>query len=103
MPPAPLTAGAQSSSPIGDLLSGGNPGQGVDQVRAQLEALAGQIRDVGQMVDAIAMDFPNAAQPAGQIKQLLKQIIVQAANQAPQATASGSAVPTGGSMGAGLM
>lgn len=77
----------------------GGAGQGADQVRAQLEALASQIREVGMMADAIATDFPNAAQEVSQIKALLKQVIVKAAQQAPSTTASGSAVPTGASMG----
>lgn len=51
------------------------------------------------MVDAIAADFPNAAQETSQIKALLKQVIVKVAQQAPTQTASGSAVPTGASMG----
>src|SRR5688572_20363966 len=97
MSPAPVAA-ASPSSAIGDLLGGGQ-GQGADQVRAQLEALAGQIRDRGMMADAIATDFPNAAQEVAQVKALLKQIIVKAAQQAPQNTASGSAVPTGASGG----
>lgn len=80
------------------MLAGGQ-GQGADQVRAQLEALASQIRDLGMMADAIATDFPNAAQEVSQVKALLKQIIVKAAQQAPQNTASGSAVPTGASGG----
>lgn len=95
--PAPLSV-ASPSSAIGDLLAGGQ-GQGADQVRAQLEALASQIRDLGTMADAIAADFPNAAQEVSQVKALLKQIIVKAAQQAPTTTASGSAVPTGGTMG----
>ena len=99
MPPAPLPAGVNGDSAIGALLAGGSPGQGADQVRQQLESLAGQIRDLGMMTDAIATDFPSAAQEVSQIKTLLKQIIVKAAQQAPQATASGQAVPTGASMG----
>ena len=96
--PAPLAGSVAPSSAIGDLLGGGQ-GQGADQVRAQLESLAGQIRDIGTMVDAVATDFPNAAQEAAQVKALLKQIIVKVAQQAPTTTASGSAVPTGASMG----
>lgn len=53
------------------------------------------------MVDTVAQDFPNAAQEASQVKMLLKQIIVKVAQQAPPATASGMAVPTGASMGPG--
>ena len=96
--PAPLAGASSPSSAIGDLLGGGQ-GQGADQVRAQLESLAGQIRDLSTMVDAIAADFPNAAQETSQIKALLKQVIVKVAQQAPTQTASGSAVPTGASMG----
>lgn len=99
MPPAPLPSGASGSSAIGSLLAGGQPGQGADQMQQQLQALASQIRDVSQMAEAIAADFPDAAQEVTQIKTLLKQIIVKAAQSAPPATASGSAVPTGSSMG----
>jgi len=99
MPPAPLAQGASPSSAIGDLL-GGNGG-GVDQVQAALQELATQIRDVGTSVDAIAQGFPMVGQEASQIKNLLKQMIVKAAAQAPPQTASGQAVPTGASMGAG--
>lgn len=98
MPPAPLGGNVSSQSAIGSLIAP-QAGNGGDQVRAQLQTLAGQISNIGQMVDAVAQDFPNAAQAVGQIKALLKQIIVQAAQQAPQNTASGSAVPTGGSGG----
>lgn len=100
MPPAPVASNASPTSAIGDLLAGGGGG-GVDQVQAQLQALATQIRDVGGMVDGIATNFPNVAQEASQIKTLLKQMIVKAADQAPPQTASGNAVPTGASMGAG--
>ena len=50
------------------------------------------------MVDAVAADFPNAAQEVAQVKTLLKQIVIKVANEASTATASGSGVPTGGSM-----
>ena len=99
MPPAPLTAGAAGSSAIGDLLAGGSAGMGADQVQAQIQALAGQIRDAGAMIDAIAASFPAAAQEASQVKQLLKQIIVKAAQQVSSQTASAAAVPTGATMG----
>lgn len=99
--PAPLASNASPTSAIGNLLSGGAPGAGADQVRAQLESLASQIRDMGQMADAIATDFPNAQAEMNQIKVLLKQAIVKAAQQAPTNTASGQAVPTGASQSAG--
>jgi outer membrane murein-binding lipoprotein Lpp len=94
-----LASNASPSSAIGSLLAGGQPGDGADAVQAQLQALAGQIRDVGQMVDAIATDFPAAAQEASQVKQILKSIIVKVAQQSSPATASGTAVPTGATMG----
>ena len=88
--PAPLAGSVSPTSAIGNLLAGGQ-GQGADEVRGQLESLAGQIRDLGTQVDAIAADFPNAAQEVAQIKAMLKQIIVKVAQQAPTTTASGSA------------
>lgn len=99
MPPAPLASSASPTSAIGDLIAGGNPGAGADDTRARLTALVHQIGSIGQMVDAVAADFPNVAQEVGQIKTLLKQMAIKAAQQAPQATTSGSAVPTGASMG----
>ncbi len=68
-------------------------------MQAQLQQLASQIRDIGSQVDDLATSFPAAAQEAGQIKTMLKQIIVKVAQQAPTATASGSAVPSGATMG----
>lgn len=99
MPPAPIAAGASPTSQIGDLLTGGMPGQ--DQVQAQIEALASQIRDIVQMTDPIALDFPAAAQEIAQVRKLLMQIVVKAAELAPQTTPSAGMVPTGGTMGAG--
>lgn len=56
----------------------------------------GQIRDIGQSIDALASDFPTLAPDVQQVKQLLKQMVVKAAQQAPAQTASGMAVPGGG-------
>lgn len=94
MPP-PLAGSVSPSSAIGNLMGGGQA-NGADQVQQQLQSLASQIRDIGQQVDAIATDFPNAAQEVSNIKTMLKQIIVKVAQQAPTSTPSGSAVPTGG-------
>ncbi len=99
MPTAPLASSASPTSAIGNLIAGGQPGQGADQMQQQLQSLASQIRDIGQMVDGIATDFPNAAQEVAAIKGQLKQIIVKAASQAPPATASSQAVPTGATNG----
>lgn len=65
-------------------------------MRAQLEALMGQIRDIGAQVEAIAADFPQLAPIVQQVTRLLKQMVVTAAQQAPTQTASGMAVPSGG-------
>lgn len=91
--------GASGPSAIGDLLAGGTPGQGSDPARAALEQLASQIRDMGGMADTLASTIPAAAQEVAQIKMLLKQIIVKAAQLSSQGTPSGNAVPTGASMG----
>ena len=84
-------------SAIGDLLAGGSPG--ADQAQSELQGLASQIRDVGQMTDAMAQQFPMAQGEIAQIQQLLKQIIVKAAQAMSMQTQSGSAVPTGATMG----
>ena len=99
MPPAPVAASASPTSAIGDFLAGGSAGQGADQVRAQLEQAAAQIGDAGAILDGIVTTFPNVAQEVTQAKMLMKRIILKAAEQAPQATASSQAVPTGASMG----
>jgi outer membrane murein-binding lipoprotein Lpp len=97
--PAPLTPNAPGGSAIGDLLAGGAPGQGADEIRAKLEQLAGQVSDLGTQVDAIAQDLPMVGPEVSQIKTLLKQIVIKAARSAPVATASGAAVPTANSQG----
>lgn len=96
---AAVAGSAAGASPIADLLGAANaqqPGAGADAMRAQLESLMGSIRDIDQQVQALTADFPTLAQPAQQIRTLLKQMVVQAAQQAPQQTASGAAVPGGG-------
>ena len=56
----------------------------------------GQIRQVGQQVDALGTSSPALAPLAAQIKALLRQMIVSAAQQASVQTASSEAVPMGG-------
>jgi hypothetical protein len=72
-----------------------------DQVQQRLQMLAQQVREIGQMTEALAADFPPAAQAVGQIKRLLLQIVQQAGSVAPMGTASDQAVPAGGSQAAG--
>lgn len=56
----------------------------------------GQIRQLGQQVDALGASNPALGPIAAQIKQLLRQMIVSAAQQASVQTASSEAVPMGG-------
>lgn len=56
-------------------------------------ALMGQIRDLAGQVDDLGGQYPSLAQEAQQIRALLRQMIIKAAQQAPTATPSGQAVP----------
>lgn len=78
-----------------DAMSAGlqGPGAGQDQQRQGLEVLMGQVRAIGQQVQKIGVDFPNLAPDVEQVMTKLKEIVVKAASQAPQQTASGAAVP----------
>ncbi len=98
MPPAPIPAGASANSAIGALLAGGSQ-DGADDGQARLQALASRITSLGQDVDAIASDFPMAAQSVALVKQGLKRIMLDAASAVRQSSASSQAVPTGASMG----
>lgn len=69
------------------------PGAGADAQRQGLEVLMGQIRDLKQQVDAMQADFPDLAPDCQAIGNILKQMVVKSARQAPQETASGMAVP----------
>lgn len=98
MPGAPPIGGAAASSdtPMGQAMAGGmpqQPGAGADAQRQGIEVLMGQIRDIGQQVEALQGDFPDLAPDVQQIMTLLKNIVVKAARSAPQQTASGAAVP----------
>lgn len=54
------------------------------------------IRSIGQNVAALAKSNPALAPQATQIAQILRQMIVSAAQQASTQTASSEAVPMGG-------
>lgn len=56
----------------------------------------GAIRELGEDVKLIAQQFPAAAGTASQIQQLLKQMIIEMAPEAPAQTGSSLAVPGGG-------
>jgi len=92
---APQIAGsaAPQQTALASALSGGQPGAGADAQRQGLETLMGQIRDLQQMAQAIAADFPNLAPDVQQITNICKKMVVNAASQSPAQTASGMAVP----------
>lgn len=58
--------------------------------------LLGQIRQIGQQVDGLGAALPALAPIVTQIKQLLRQAIVAAAQQASAQSPSGEQVPMAG-------
>lgn len=86
---------ALPDTPMGQAMQAGlqQPGAGADAQTQGLQVLMGQIRDLKQQVDAMQGDFPDLAPDCQQIGNILKQMVVKAARQAPQQTASGMAVP----------
>ena len=77
-----------NTQPQGDQGGGGGGGD--------IQALAGQIRQVAQQLDQLAQNEPTAAPIVQQIKQLLRQVIVQKAATAQQNNPSAQALPMGG-------
>ena len=72
-------------------------GNGSDGSRQQLEAVMGQIRELGEQVSALGSKVPAFAPEVQQIQQIVKRLIVKAAQVAPQQTASAAQLPMGGS------
>lgn len=68
----------------------------MDAQRQQLEQAMQQVRQIGEAVKSLAQMMPQAADEANQIQQLLKAMVVKAAQQTPMQTGSGMAVPGGG-------
>lgn len=87
-----------STAPGGGLDANASPsGAGSpDQARAQLEDLMGKIRAVGQAFQDIGQQAPSMQDEVKQVQQILKRMVVKAAQQAPQQTGSAAALPTGG-------
>ena len=77
-----------------DQTAQGNGGQ--DGARQGLEQVMGQIRDLGQSLQAIGTAVPAFGPEVQQIQQILKRMVVKAAQQAPKQTASAAALPGGG-------
>ena len=74
----------------------GTPGAGADAQNAQLESLSMAVREVGEKIKAIVGQNPALAAEGQQIGQVLKLMIVKAAQQASMTSMSSEAVPTGG-------
>jgi hypothetical protein len=55
-----------------------------------------KIRDLGELVKSIAVEYPGTMDVMSQIQQLLKQAVVAMAPMAPAQTMSGAAVPGAG-------
>jgi len=80
---------------IGSLLAG----QGASappNADSALQAVMGQIRQIGQAVQALEGQNPALAEEAQQITQLLKAMVIKSAQQGSAQTASGMAVPGAG-------
>ena len=89
-----MTPGA--AAPMGGIgagLTGGGMASAPDQ---NLQALMGQIRQVSDQVKQLASSVPVLAEEAEQINQLLKAMVVKAAQAQSMQTASGMAVPGAG-------
>ena len=81
-------------SGVADPSMAGAPG--MDAQRQMLMQTIEQIRALGEGVKQLAAVNPLLADPAQQIQQLLKQMLMVAAGPAPAQTGSGMAVPGNG-------
>lgn len=91
---------AASSSPGAPGPGGGPPlppgAQAADAQQQQLMQTIQGIRDLGEMVKQIAANAPMVSDEAQQIQELLKQMVIKAAQPAPVQTASSMMVPGNG-------
>lgn len=85
---------ASPAVPQTSLLSAA-PNQGADPSGAMNDAI-GQIRQIAQQTTALSALNPAFAPGVQQIQQILRQMIVSAAQQASMQTPSSEAVPTAG-------
>lgn len=86
----PLMGSAAPGAAMGE---GQPPASGGDQARGQLEALMGQIRTFGQQLEQFGQTMPALAPEVQQMRQILKRMVVKAAQSAPQQTASSQNLP----------
>lgn len=92
MPPlmgGTASGGGLDTNAQGTGAGGDNAKQGIEQVMSAIRELGQQVQQLGTMVPAFAPDVQ-------QLQQILKRLVVKAAQQAPQQTASAQALPTGG-------
>lgn len=91
-------AGAASPTSALQMMGAGAapPGADAAALQQQLQQTVQQIRQIGDLVQQLAAANPTLAQDAQQIGQILKQMIVRSAQQAPQQTMSGAMTPGGG-------
>ena len=72
------------------------PGGAAPAPQGDMTGTISAIRTIGQSVAELAKSNPALAPQATQIAQILRQMIVSAAQQASTQTASSEAVPVGG-------
>lgn len=96
MAPDAMGSAASPSSPFGALAAGPDMGGGMSPAQDQLAVIAGQIRDIGSMIDQLAETNPSVQQEAVQMKALLRQMLIKASQTMPMQTPSAEAIPTAG-------
>ena len=84
-----MEGGGVSPSPMAAL---GGPDDGVD-VQQQAQETLGKIRDLMAQVGDLAGTNPTFTQEAEQIRNLLRKMVLKAAQSTTMATPSSSAVP----------
>lgn len=104
MSPLPNFAGGPGPTDMGGAPPGpapssmppppGPPG-GADAASSAVQAVMGQIRDLGAQVSSIGSSVPSLGDEVGQIQAIIKRMIIKAGQVAPTQTDSGSAVPMG--------
>src|SRR5262245_53892780 len=102
-PSSPIGGGQQPQGALTTAMSAGGatPGAGAEAGNAQLESLAMAVRQIGDQVKSIVGQNPTLAAEGQQIGQLLKLMVVKAAQQQQMQTMSSAQVPGGGAPGGG--
>lgn len=95
MAPSPALMGSASPAVPNTSLLSAAPNQSPEASGAMSDAI-GQIRQVAQSIDALGMMNPAFGPGIAQIKTILRQMIVSAAQQATMQTPSSEAVPPPG-------